>query len=215
MKGSTLHMPSRNILKDFADDQYYHVYNRGVEKRTIFLDEKDYTVFLGLLKKYLGGRQDRTNNRHQFKNLQKSVNLLAYCLMPNHFHILLHQTDSDGVTQLMRRVSTGYVMYFNNRYQRLGGLFQGTYKASLINKDAYLHHISRYIHLNPDEYKTWPYSSLANYEGKKKVPWLNTGPILELFDNNRTKYLEFVNDYETNKRELDILKWQLANGSDL
>jgi|SRR3989344_1022500 len=205
------HMPSRNSLKEFAPQEYYHVYNRGVEKRIIFIDDNDYAVFLGLLKKYLSGENHNTGNRHIFENLSGQVDLLAYCLMPNHFHLLLYQITEDGVTKLMRRVITGYVMYFNNRYQRVGSLFQGRYKASRINADTYLHHISRYIHLNPDDYRQWPYSSLPYYLKEKKAAWVQPKQIMELFNNDASSYKEFMQDYEESKKELDILKWQLAD----
>lgn len=207
-------MPSRNTIREFQPDCHYHVFNRGVEKRDIFLDEQDYKVFLGILKKYLTGEAVKTH-RHPFKNFVQELHLLSYCLMPNHYHLLFYQKTEQSITEFMRRVTTGYVMYFNNRYNRVGGLFQGRYKASLIHKDEYLHHISRYIHLNSKDYQTWPYSSLAYYQGKKSAQWVNTAHILSLFDNSRDKYLEFVADYELNKQELDTLKWQLANGSEL
>ena len=215
VKGRTFHMPSRNMVKEFIPDSYYHVYNRGVEKRVIFLDEQDYTVFLGLLKKYLTGERQKDSHRHVFKNFKGELILLTYCLMPNHFHLLFYQSTRDAITQLMRRICTGYAMYFNNRYHRVGGLFQGRYKASLIDKDEYLHHISRYIHLNPDNYTSWPYSSLSSYQGNKQRKWLDTDQILGLFDNDRKAYLDFVADYEDSKKELDLLKWQLADGAEL
>lgn len=208
-------MPSRNTIREFDEHQYYHVFNRGVEKRLIFLDDKDYTVFLGLLKKYLTGENHSPKNRHKYPTLNNKVKLLAYCLMPNHFHLLLYQTDAQGITDLMRRVAVGYAMYFNNRYNRVGGLFQGKYKASLINKDAYLQHISRYIHLNPDNYKEWPYSSYLYYNSTKQADWLSQQFILDLFDGDRQAYLNFVADYESSKQELEILKWQLANSTEL
>jgi putative transposase len=204
-------MPSRNSIKEFSEDSYYHIYNRGVEKRIIFLDDQDYTVFLGLLKKYILGVDDFKKNRHKFEKLEDKVDILAYCLMPNHFHLLVYQKDKDGITRLARKLMTSYAMYFNNRYNRVGGLFQGRYKASLINADSYLHHISRYIHMNPEDYMKWPYSSLPFYTDEKKSEWLKTGPILELFDNDKAKYLEFVKDYNESKQELSVLKWQLAN----
>ncbi len=205
-------MPSRNTVREFAPDSYYHVYNRGVEKRHIFLDEQDYRVFIGLLKRYLSHDVHRKPDRHLKRNVSQHVSLLAYCLMPNHYHLLLYQTSEDGVTQLMRRVITGYVMYFNDRYQRVGALFQSKYKASHINADAYLHHISRYIHQNPDKYETWSASSLPYYLNKKKTPtWLNTAPVLELFQNDAKVYHEFLKEYEENRQELAELKWQLAN----
>ncbi len=205
-------MPSKNTVKEFAEDQYYHLYNRGVEKRVVFLDQQDYAMFLGLLKKYLTGDSETKTHRHKFDNLSGQVSLLAYCLMPNHFHLLLYQTSQDAITKLMRRIMTGYVMYFNNRYSRVGTLFQGTYKASHVNADDYLHHISRYIHMNADNYKAWPYSSLKYYKEPEKAPsWLNPQVVLELFDNKPAAYEKFIKDYENSKQELSVLKWQLAN----
>ena len=111
----------------------------------------------------------------------------------------------------MRRVMTAYVMYFNNRYQRVGGLFQGRYKASQITTDAYLQHISRYIHLNPKDYKGWPYSSYGYYSGDKVSSWVKPEPILAIFDDNRQQYIAFVAKYIDTRKELSTLKHQLAN----
>ena len=208
-------MPSRNVVREFAEHQYYHVYNRGVEKRVIFCDEQDYRVFLGLLKRYLGVEEDKkkkyTENRHTFPKISHEVRVLSYCLMPNHFHLLLYQVTKDGVHKLMRRVATSYVMYFNNRYDRVGRLFQGPYKASLVNNDGYLQHISRYIHLNPDDYKHWPYSSYSYFAREKTAPnWLDRDTVLSMF-YSRQEYLDFVDDYTSARNELSLLKWQLAN----
>lgn len=204
-------MPSRNIVKEFAADSYYHVYNRGVEKRPIFLDTKDYSVFLGLLKKYLTGETPNKENRHVFKNFQGELSLIAYCLMPNHLHLLFYQSTPTAVTELMRRVCTGYVMYFNHRHHRVGGLFEGIFRAARIDSDSYLHHISRYIHLNPEDYKNWAYSSYPVYKGVKKTVWVDTEPILDLFNGSSTEYQKFLDDYVDSKAELAILKHQLAN----
>ena len=207
-------MASRNTVREFTENAYYHVYNRGVEKRVIFLDEQDYTVFLGLLKKYLVGENYNKANRHKAVTIGSEVQLLAYCLMPNHFHLLLYQVSQEGVAKLMRRVTTGYVMYFNSRYARVGGLFQGRYRASRINADAYLHHISRYIHLNPEQHQTWPYSSLKYYQRTQAPPeWLHTEKIIDLF-HSRREYLDFVDEYRDSMRELSLLKWQLDNNPD-
>ncbi len=204
-------MPSRNIVREFVSDSYYHIYNRGVEKRVIFTDEQDYTVFLGLLKKYLSGEPLSKGNRHPFKNFQGELSLLAYCLMPNHFHLLFYQSSEKAFAELMRRLCTGYVMYFNSRHHRVGGLFQGPYRASRIDADEYLQHISRYIHLNPEDYKNWAYSSYPVYIGVKKTVWVNTELILGLFNNDPKEYQEFLDDYVDSKVELAILKHQLAN----
>ena len=207
-------MPSRNVIREFSADNYYHVYNRGVENRLVFLDDQDYVVFLGLLKKYMLGEDDLKTNRHKVQKFGGDVDILAYCLMPNHFHLLMYQKNDTGITDLMRRVITAYVMYFNHRYKRVGSLFQGKYKASLINADSYLHHISRYIHMNPEEYENWPYSSLQDYVSDKRTKWISAKPVLDLFENDKTKYKAFMNDYQDTKHELSVLKWQLANEID-
>lgn len=205
------------MVREFAPHHYYHVYNRGVEKRVIFNDSQDYKVFLGLLKKYLlvdKEEKHRDSARHLYKPVGNEVELLAYCLMPNHFHLLLYQTEEQGITELMRRIGTGYVMYYNARHKRVGSLFQNRYKASLINADDYLQHISRYIHLNPRDYENWPYSSIGYYKGEKNARWLHKDKVLSMFDNSGSQYLEFLQDYVPNKNELEVLKWQLADSGE-
>lgn len=108
-------MPSKNTIKEFVNDNFYHVYNRGVEKRVIFLDDQDYTTFLGIIKKYFTGKNNNYYNRHGFRIMSDNVQLIAFCLMPNHYHLLLRQLRDNGITDLMRRVNTAYAMYFNNK----------------------------------------------------------------------------------------------------
>src|SRR3990167_6235928 len=206
-------MPSKNRIKTYTENGYYHLYNRGVDKRIIFQDRDDYTRFLYLLKIYLSPLE---NLQAEFpllktylinKNLAGQVDLLAYCLMPNHFHLLVHQKNKDGITKLMRQVMTSYSKYFNNRFERIGPLFQDIYKAALVDSDDYLLHLSRYIHLNPldrgitvDEY-IW--SSYGNYLGKKEADWLNTKTLTDYFSktNPANSYKAFVEDY---KAELEL-----------
>lgn len=156
-------MPQKNTVKTFTENGIYHAYNRGVEKRDIFIDEQDYAVFLHLLKYYLSPLEVKNVHPllefqnfsivrpHPLANIEKEVELIAFCLMPNHFHLLLKQISIDGMTKLLRRILTTYSMYFNKRYKRVGHLFQGPYKAVLVQNDSYLLHLSRYIHLNPSE----------------------------------------------------------------
>lgn len=164
-------MPARNIVKTYIENGYYHAYNRGVEKRNIFLDEQDYSVFLHFLKQYLSPPQrkgiyltmtglDLVRPR-PIQTLYDEIDLLAYCLIPNHYHLLLEQKTIDGMTKLLRRLCTSYSMYFNKKYDRVGSLFQGTYKAALIDRDEYLLHLSRYIHLNPVIDKVTPCQALS------------------------------------------------------
>jgi putative transposase len=225
-------MPSRNAIKNFEPESMYHVYNRGVDKRIIFTDERDYAVFLSFLKFALlsdeelshyevvdGGlisQADRFNLRRQ--GLHGAVELVSYCLMPNHYHLLLYQRDIDGITRLMRSIGTGYVAYFNKRHKRVGSLYQGRYKACSIKTQGYWDHISRYIHLNPldigEDYKTYPYSSYRNYIGHADAEWLKTGLIMGVFESVEA-YEKFVADYIPYRDELKEIKDLLANSREL
>jgi putative transposase len=188
-------MPARNVTKQYEEDSYYHVYNRGVEKREIFLDDEDYKMFLAFLKRHLS-RQRETNNRNkQYESYAGRLELLAYCLMPNHYHLLFYlNNDTKAISELMRKVAGTYTYYFNRKYNRVGYLFQGTYKASKVDNDSYLLHITRYIHRNPKDYYTWPYSSLQYYIGDWKSDWVIPDRIYRLYDWGT--YESFLNEYE-------------------
>ena len=124
---------------------YYHIYNREVDKRQIFQDVQDYEKFL------------RCMRRSRFIDDKKIVDICAFCLMDNHYHIVLGQLDDGGISRYMHKIGTIYTDYFNQKYSRSGSLFEGPYKAKPIIDDAHLIHISRYIHLNPMKYfcSTW------------------------------------------------------------
>lgn len=221
-----LRMPHRHSVKTYVKDAYYHAYNRGVEKRDIFLDKQDYSVFLYLLKYYLSPLKE--NSEHPLKdirkysfirptplaNLEKEIDLLAFCLMPNHFHLLIKQKTIDGMTKLLRRLLTTYSMYFNKRYDRVGTLYQGKYKAALIRTDEDLLHLSRYIHLNPAEIIrsdliSYLYSSYPYYLGHKKAVWVKPEFILKFFSNEKRlpflgshpSYEKFVNKYPQDSKK--------------
>lgn len=202
-------MPTKNRVKNYAPQSYYHVYNRGVNKRNIFLDDSDYSVFLNLFKRYLSDDSPDRFNRI-YKNLSDEVKLLAFCLMPTHFHLLIYQEKQTGMTNLLQRVMTSYSIYFNKKYRRVGPLFQDIYKASRISSDGYLQHISRYIHLNPEQWRDWEFSSLDFYLGNKQAEWLDQKIILELFED-QNEYLDFVSDYEDHKRSLEAIRSDLAD----
>ena len=153
-------MPAKNRIKRYIEGGYYHIYNRGIDGREIFADEQDYRTFLYTLKRYLepymgetreGFKKDRPSilTHKQRMSLDGNVALLAYCLMPNHFHLLVKQKSKDGITKLVRRVCTNYAMYFNHKYERKGVLFESVYKAVAVTGEEQLINLSRYIHLNP------------------------------------------------------------------
>jgi REP element-mobilizing transposase RayT len=204
-------MPSRNVIRSYESNGYYHVYNRGVAKQPIFLDAADKRHFLRIISRHLDPANiDTKNDGSTYRKFNDELELLCYCLMSNHFHLLFYMGDNtSALTTYMQSVLTAYTMYFNKKYKRVGTLFQGVFKASHISNDAYLAHISRYIHLNPRRYKTYTYSSLAYYLGATPPVWLTPGRILGLFKGQ--DYVEFLESYESRKAVLDEIKYELAN----
>lgn len=217
-------MPQKNSHKIYYADGYYHVYNRGVEKRDIFQEEKDYIVFLHLLKTALiepekvkqenetlfslglnnPKLQGSTLQRfifHPRKNFYGRINLICYCLMPNHFHFLIQQKDSAALSEFMRSTVTAYSMYFNKKYERVGPLFQGSFKAIDIQNENYFLWLSRYIHRNPRGFQNFSFSSYQDYIGVRNTEWVNN-ELLQLqgstLQDQIQKYREFV---ETDKEE--------------
>ena len=150
-------MPSRNVLKIDIADSYYHVYARGASRQEIFLESADYYMFLSLFRRYLSAEDVKDSAGMSYAKLYDDIQLLSYCLMPNHFHLLLYQVNEGAMQRLMRGVMTAYSRYFNKKYDRSRGLFETRYKASRISSDTYLMHITRYIHLNPKEWREYPY----------------------------------------------------------
>ncbi len=203
-------MPRRNVLRSDAPDSFYHVYARGHSKHRIFLDEQDYLFFLNLLERYLASEEIKSRHRVVYPNFYNKIELLAYCLMPNHFHLLVYQHQASALTAFMRSLMTSYSLYFNKKYKRSGSLFESRFRASLITDGAYLEHITRYIHLNPRLWRDYEYSSLPYYLQQLEVSWINPNRVLDMF-KSADEYLSFVEDYEENKKMLDILKHELAD----
>lgn len=205
-------MPGRNIVKLYAPESFYHVYNRGVNKRVIFKDAADYQFFLSLFARYLSPKETHDARERPYPHMRQQIDLLAYCLMPNHFHLMVYQKDSErAMAELLHCISTTYTMYFNKRYRRRGPLFENHYRGVLVQSDAYLQHISRYIHLNPRGFKLWPYSSYSAYADTRTSPeWLEVQTVLGLFDSPE-QYLEFVDDYEDAQQLLGQIKRELAD----
>ena len=224
-------MPSRNIIKEYHRDGYYHVYNRGVEKRNIFTCEADKLVFLSYLKDYLtpkdkeslmeisndsnknGYERDMARKLLRRNNFAGQIDLFAFCLMPNHFHLLLRQRTERAMETFMKSLCTRYVKYFNKSHsERVGVLFQDTYKAVYVGTEELLLHLTRYIHRNPIslpgvswESSEWP-SSYGNYLGKINQSWVKTEEILGYFAKNGVNsYQDFVEGQEYEEETLKII----------
>jgi len=210
-------MPPKNSEKVYAAKSYYHIYNRGVDKRTIYTDDKDYGVFLNYLRRYLLPKDEQAlyhimlNKQSDYHDREKArtllklnnfcseLDLVCYCLMPNHFHLLVYQENFDTIDRFMNSLSTRYVIYFNRRHDRVGPLFQGVYKAVRVTTDAQLVYLSSYIHRNPNKLigssslESYPYSSYSAYLNGIKPAWVRTKHIFGHFKSS-TQYQQFVMD---------------------
>lgn len=200
-------MPSKNVIRKYEENGYYHIYNRGVEKRVIFEEESDYRIFQYYIFVYLASPDKVRQNYPSLKfnlarnNLYSEVSLISYCLMPNHFHFLIKQITKDGITKFMRRMIDAYTRYFNQKYERVGSLLQGKFKASKIENDEYLLYLTAYIHQNPlkfafksNQLVNYFWSSYSSYIGGQKKDFVNPEEILLFFSKTNPKltYKSFV-----------------------
>ncbi len=207
-------MPGKNIEKLYVEDSFYHVYNRGLNKMDIFKEDEDYRVFFNLLKRVLGEKEQMNKQGRVYPNFHNDLELLSYCLMSNHFHLLIRTKNKPKLLpEFMKSVMTSYVMFFNKKYGRTGPLFGKRYRAVRITSDDYLWHISRYIHLNPldigKNYTKYNYSSIQYYLKRKRSSWVKPDEILDMFKEARQDYKEFLEDYVEKKAELRELKEEL------
>jgi len=190
-------MSTRKIA--FTSKEYYHIYNRGNSKQKIFLNKADYQRFMDLL--YAVNSDKRFNFSDSIKGVSVYerdaepllVSIGAYCLMPNHFHILITPLSDGGVTKFMQKLSTAYVMYFNEKYKRTGTLFEGKFKAEHLNTDKYLKYIFSYINLNHLKLFQKDWREVGLNQKQKAVEYLQ-----------RNKFSSF-NDFLGSKRQENVI----------
>lgn len=209
-------MPSKYLVRNFTDGSIYHIFNRGVERRAIFQDDEDYHLFLYYVYIYLTPL-DRVLRRYHdlpvrllHKNVSERADLLAYCLMPNHFHLLVQQKEKGGVSQFMKQLANAYTRYFNQKYRRSGVLFESAFKAVHVPTDELLMHTSRYIHLNPvvaglSREPEYPWSSYKEYIDDAPLKLCHSQPVLELFPSVYA-YKKFVHDQKDYAKKLHEIK---------
>lgn len=211
-------MPSKYVIRSFEEDSAYHVFNRGVEKRSIFQDDEDYEKFIKYMRIYLSPLDKIVSSfpyldiKLQARNLNKDLDLVAYCLMPNHFHFLLFQKTKDAISRFMKQQINAYTKYFNEKYQRTGNLLEGRFKAAPIKGDDLLIHISRYIHLNPviarltKEGESFRWSSLKCFlEKRLDFDFVEPGLVLTHFKDSEA-YKKFVEDQIDYGKQLAKIK---------
>ncbi len=216
----------------FVEDQIYHIYNRGVEKRDIFLDKQDYLRFIHGLFEF-NDKETTINTLYHFntksleiesKNIEKErkprkllVEILVFTLMPNHFHLLIKQKVENGIVKFMQKLGTGYTMYFNKKYQRVGGLFQGRFKAALVSEEAHFLHLPFYIHTNPldlfhyrgstsimeimEFLENYRWSSFLDYIGKKNFPSVTSRELYLEFFGGLKEYRKATQKWLKEKEE--------------
>lgn len=183
--------------EEFAHDEWYHCYTRSIDKRPVFETERDYERFLQALYLCNGTNTIRRSGMYKpthdrFFSLKRGrplVAIAAYCLMPNHFHLLVHEITEGGISAFMQKLGTSFSMYFNVKRQHVGNVFVKPFRSKHIDDDPYLQRVVQYIHLNPAELferewktgyvrdmrslekklGTYRYSSLSDYEGTKRV----------------------------------------------
>lgn len=220
-------MPRRQTV--FVQDQIYHVLNKGVAGLPVFFSNRDYSRFLRLIDYYRFAdtptsfshflqtpsevRQPILDSLQKKNNIQ--VEILAFCLMPNHFHLLIKQVKNNGILKFMSNVQNGYVKYINTKEKRAGPLFQAVFKAKWIETDEQLLHVSRYIHLNPvtaylvkpEQLLKYSWFSLPFYLDRVyiKPSFLNTNIINNFFETHKS-HQDFIYNQIDYQRELAKIK---------
>lgn len=219
-------MPGRNI--PLVTGQIYHVVNRGIASQPIFLGKRDYDRALDAIFYY---QNQHVPSRYSYflrlplkqrteiltKLRQKReylVEIVCFCLMPNHIHILLKQLQANGISNFMSNITNSFTRYFNTKNHRLGHLFQGKFKAVRIETEEQLIHVSRYIHLNPytsyllkglEDLEKYPYSSMIEYMNPKGVEICNKEIITSQF-KSRSNYRKFIFDQADYQRQIGDIK---------
>ena len=207
---------------NFAINEIYHIYNRGVDKRNIFLDRYDHLRFIHDLFKLNNAHSvihafrkfnTNPNQMDSSKNRKMLTEILLFTLMPNHFHLLIRENEKNGITKFMQKLGTGYTMYFNKKYKRVGSLFQGPFKATHVYHDSHFDQLPFYIHLNPlgllqknksnkqrlqfiNEYR---WSSHLDYLGKNNFPQVTTRKFLLDYLGGERKYRQEIKNKLKNK----------------
>ena len=215
---------NRNVV--LATEEMYHIFNRGVERRSIFTDKWEYRRALDTMSYYrfleppiryskyiILEEKWRVQLLKALLTSRLQVDILAFCLMPNHFHLLLKQTADAGISRFVSKFCDSYSKYFNIKHDRVGPLFQGPFKAVRVESEEQLIHLSRYIHLNPissflikeAELDSYSWSSLPEYVAPQGNTLSNPKFIGGLF-TSPSKYRDFVHNQIDYAQKMEHIK---------
>lgn len=205
----------------------YHVYTQGIDKRKVYWNKREYQRFLVTLRFYLYEQKiiklshylvqgkEQINTLNRIHNSPKRVAILAYCLMPNHFHLVLEQLEDKGISKFVADVMNSYSKFFNAKHKRKGSLFLTPFRAVRVESDEQLMHLSRYVHLNPfssgitqttEETIAYPYSSLCDYLGEPVNSGLTSTDRLTAYFKSRPDHRRFIEDRADYQRKLESIK---------
>lgn len=215
-------MPSR--IAPFVNNEYYHIFNRGVAKMLTFWDTFGYRRFEKTMLYYqIAGPKPKFSRflptTTPLNKNNKIVEIICYCFMPNHFHFLLQQIKDGGITEFVSKLSNSYTKYLNTKNKRVGPLFQGEFKSVHIESNEQLVHLSRYIHLNPlvdyvtKDLEMYRWSSYLEFVRKDNRDICSKEAILGQFKSIE-EYKQFVLDQESYGKELERIKHQLLDFED-
>lgn len=231
-----------SLRKDnLVSGEIYHIYNRGVDKRDIFMDDEDRIRFIHDLFEFNDSNPSpNINNILNYKkvkslevglpNIKREprkvlVEILAFCMMDNHFHLIVRQKTENGITEFMRKLGTGYTNYFNQKYERTGALFQGRFKSVCIKNNSHLLYLPIYIHLNPLDFKfhewrekkikntneaikfldSYRWSSYMDYTGQKNFPSLINKSFILTRLGDEKKFKKEMIDWLKNFDDSEII----------
>lgn len=184
----------------------HHIYNRGVNKQEIFLEPNDYRAMLLRLGILLGFPKP-AGCKLQLKAFDSTdFEILGYCLMPNHFHLQIRQMNNVLTSELVHKLCTSYGMYFNRKYDRLGPVWQDTFKAKDVTDDPYLLTLSAYIHNNPTNPENYAYSSYQDYLGVRASKLCSPKFVLSMFGDDRVQYKRFVEGWRG--KDAEVAFWE-------
>lgn len=222
---STKQSPTKNLSRTNEEGTYSHIYNKGIEKRIIFNDDEDYEVFQDFLKDYLTAPKDPDSIKksfqvhgrmyrgtpHQPKNYFHKVELIAYSLMPDHFHLILNQKTRGSLESFIRSLCTRYSIYFNKKYTHTGAVFEGPYKSVQIKDEPQLLKLTRFLH------HAGVYSSYADYLGIKVTSWVKPAVVLSFYQakpesfayersSKPSAYKDYVDNYQPDQEEKELIE---------